>query len=141
MEDEFLEKSEFFGLDQKDLMTALESNCNEVVKQYTYSKKLTKLEIDEKNAQINQALQEIGRVKEEKKVLQKQIKQNTDLILVNNQDVISGSETITETVYIVEDSVAGQKMWINSEGLIVKKTRLKGAVQMNMFINKEKEAI
>lgn len=133
MDVDYFEKSEFFSLPEAERISALETHCEGVLEDFAYSKPLTKIEIDAKNVEINQALQEIERLKEDRKELNGQIKNQTGIILENNRDVISKFVKVTEKIWLVNDFSTGHLCKINSEGIIIEKTRLKGGVQMNIF--------
>lgn len=135
-----LERSDFYLMPDSERATALEANCDEVKQNYVYSKQLSEFEIAAKNSLINQALQEIERLKEERKDLNALIKAELEIVSLNNVDVINKFVKVTENCYLVNDFVTGYACVINPEGLIIEKTRLKRGAQMNIF-NQQKEAI
>jgi len=140
MESYELEKSDFAALPDNEREKALDDNAQTKIKAYSYSRQLTKLEIDKKNVELNQALQEIERLKTERKEYNKLIKTQWDIVTENSKEVVRERADMVETVWEINDFNAGFMQIVNAEGLIISKTRLKGGVQMNIF-NAQKEAI
>jgi hypothetical protein len=135
-------KSDFYDMPETERINALNTNAEKVLQNYAYSKQLTEGEIKEKNREINQALQEINRLKEERKLLTKEIATHTEIILNNNKEVITGETMVNETIWLVNDNTTGYLEKINAEGLIIERTRMAEGATMNMFrVASQKEAM
>ncbi len=134
------EKSDFAALPESERIKSLDDNAQKKHPAYSYSLPLTKLEIEKKNIELNQALQEIERLKTERKEYSKLISKQWEIVKLNSKEVVRGLSDVVEPVWEVNNFVTQYMELINSEGLIIQKTRLKGGVQMNIF-NAQKEAM
>ena len=131
--DHYFEESDFFSMPEKERIEALNNNCEEVKNSFTYSKPLTEHQIKAKNIEINQALQEIARLKEERKELSKHIREQNEIVDINNEEVIQKFTEATERIWYVINLESGYLEKINSEGYIIEKSRIKSGTTMNMF--------
>ena len=133
------EKSDFFDMSESDRVKALNTNCESVKEGYTYSKPLSKIQIDKKNTEINQALSEVDRLKEERKELNGSIKLQNEIIAINNHDVIRGYREVCERVWEVNNYQTGFTEKVNIEGLIIEKQRFQEGTKMSLFNKKRNE--
>jgi len=136
-----LEKSDYFELDKVERINSLNTESEEVKENYSYSRPLSDDEIKIKNAQINQAIQEIERLKEEGKELTARKSEQTKLILENNKEVISKFVQKTGKVWKVINTSTGFIETINEEGYIIEKSKIKSGSMVNMFKANKKEAM
>lgn len=135
-----LEQSDFVNLQEVERINALNINAEKTIEKFNYSKPLTESDIAKKNSEINQALQRINELSEDKKDLSAMIKEQTKIISENNQEVISKFVQVSEKVWEIINPDSGYIETINKDGFIVEKTRIKSGTQMNLF-GKKKEAI
>ena len=137
-----LEKSnEFFDFESKeDRIKALETNMEEQVNGYVYSKPLTEFQIKEINVEINQGIAEVERIKEARKQLSKEISELDKKIKLNNKDVVRGYFEVIERVYLINNFETGFTERINDDGYIIDKTRFKEGSTMSLF-NQKKDVV
>jgi hypothetical protein len=136
------ESPDFYHLDEDQRLQALDTNAESVDENYVYSRPLTEGEIKRKNDEINQALQEIERLKEDRKGLNQLIKTQTEIVMDNNRNVISKHIQVTEKVWNVANTVTGIIEVINKDGYIVDSIRMNSPRMINMFrANQQKEAM
>ena len=134
-----LEKSDYFEMDERSRIESLNNHCEEVKNSYTYSIPLSKLEIEKKNSEINQAWQEIKRLKEERSELNKHIAVQNEIIDKNNKEVLQKSQEVTGPIWSIVNISSGYLEKINSEGYIIEKSRIKSGTTMNIFRANDEE--
>jgi len=133
-----MEKSDFFDMDRSERIDALEINCVKVKEGHVYQKPLSKEEIDKRNDEINENLQSIEKLKEERKKLTKLISEKNQGIRKNNNEVTQGFMEAIGKIWTVHNSDTKFAELINEDGYIVEKTRLEKGSTMNLF-NKQKK--
>lgn len=138
--DEYLEKSDFANLPELERIKALDDHAQKKIPGFSYSKHLTQFDIDTKNVELNQALQEIERLKNERKKFSQLIASQWQIVQNNSKEVVQKFTNVTETAWEINNFDTGYMELINTDGLVIQKTRLKGGIQMNIF-NSQKEAM
>lgn len=92
--------------------------------------------------ELNQALNQVEILKEERKDLNEKIKEQSTIVSVNNQKIIRGYEEVTERVYTVNNHHSGFAEVINEAGYIIERHRFKEGSEMSLFErNNKQEAI
>lgn len=137
-----LEKSDYFELDEIQRIKQMNIEAQEggIIENFRYSRPLTDQEIKVKNAQINQALAEIERLKEQVSDLNALKKDQTKIIQDNNKEVISKFTEKTGKVWKIINTENGYIETINQEGYIIEKSKIKSGTIKNMF-NQSKSAM
>jgi flagellar motility protein MotE (MotC chaperone) len=135
-----LKKSDYFELSEVDRVNQLNLEAEKVTENYHYSRPLSNDEITQKNLELNQALQEIERIKEEITELNAQKKEQNKIVMSNHKEVISKFVQKTGKVWEVINTATGMIEFINHEGYIVEEKRIKSASMVNMF-KKSKSAM
>lgn len=135
-----LEKSDFHDMQEAERIASLNQHCEETENQFTYTKPLSEDDIKQLNIELNQALQRIEELSEERKELGKQIREQNLLIKGHNFKIINKGQKVTEMVWVVTNLDTGYLETINSEGLIVEKKKIKNGAQVNMFRKHEHDS-
>lgn len=130
---EHFEQSDFFHMEEKERLQALDDNCEKVTAGFVYFKPLSEFEIKEKNTKLNQAINEAERLKEDRKGIGVKITELQKSVLSNNADLIRGYMETCETIYEVANLESGFIERINSEGYIIEKSRFKEGSTLSLF--------
>lgn len=138
---EQFEKSEFFGLEPKELIEALETNATTITEGHAYAKPLSEGEKNERSSEMNQLIYEIETIKDERKALTAKIAEFQKAVLEHNKVIIRGYHEVAERVYTVNNHNTGFAEKINNQGYIVERFRFKEGQEMSLFERRNDEDI
>jgi len=128
-----LEKSDYYELSEMERIQQMGIEAEEWQENVNYSRPLSEDEIKDKNAEINQAIASIERIKDEIKDKNAEKKVQTDIIMKRHNEVISKSVQMTGKLWKVINTASGFIETINHEGYIIEKNRIKSGSMVNMF--------
>lgn len=127
-----LKKSDFANMPEMQRLNAL-NESGKILPGYSYSKPLTEEDIKKKNIELNQAIQRIGQLEEERKDIGSLIKDQKEIVNKNNKEVIDKFISVSEKCWEIIDTEMNVVEIINSDGHIIESSRIKGGEQLNMF--------
>lgn len=133
---ENLKKSDYAELPEVQRINAL-STEGELIQHHRYHKPLSEEDIAEKNVKLNNAIQRITDLEEDRKDLGAEIKEQKKIITEMHQHVTDKFVSVSEDVYSVIDTVEGVIETINKSGEIIESKRIKTGTQLNMYKQSE----
>ncbi len=125
-------KSDFASLPEVERINALSASGKQI-ERYSYSKPLTDEDIAKKNVKINEALERVIELKEDRKDIGAEIKEQEEIIAENHKHVIGKYVSVREKVWEVVDTEAGVIEIINKDGDVIESKFIKSGTQLNMF--------
>lgn len=130
-----MEISEYAKMDIAERLDSLQATCEEVIPDFRYSRKITMEEKEGLQDEITQRLATNSDLSEQIKGLNSQKRDNTKVIAENNEIVVAGFVSKKEKVFKVINTESGFFEYINEDGMIVEKERIKGIHNSNIFRN------
>lgn len=112
---------DYANLSPVERVEALEASSIAVLEDQTDTIELDEYDISERNEIIHQSFEQLKKTSKEQKELAEKKKKIQKAIDKAHDEVQAGHITITQNLWIIEEN--GVKLYINSEGAIVRRKR------------------
>jgi exonuclease I len=141
MERRFKKNQLFAEMDENARIEALNTNSETIDEDYLYTNNLSEVQIKEKNVIVNQTINKVIALKDQRKAMNAEIAKLEKKYIENSIEVVKGVVEVTEKTWIINNYETGMAERINADAEVIDSWRFKEGSTMNLFNNQNKEAM